>query len=826
MKNAIQNEKNEIYISDRLKQALQISLTKTVTVVEAPTGYGKSVAVREFCKGVELPVKWINILDDNPAHAWNSFCRELFRDATTVQRFAKWPFPKAGMQRDYFADAMHEVLADDKMIIVLDDYHQIINEQCIDFFDFFAREFRGKLHMLLISQKAAFPDEELLVATGKINRIGVEDLRLSKEDFYKYLSIYDLNAEADELEQLYEKSEGWISMIYVSVLSIIRGGKSDLSADMEHLIDRVAYGTCSKETQHFLSYLALVQDFTKEQADFFNNGVDSSHMLRELLENHTFFVYDSDAQIYHFHTIFKECIYHRFEKLSLSERCIRYEKMAEYMVLMKDYHQALKWYEKAGNYEGVLSTLELFETMCSTEEDEELMLRCYDNCPKSLFEDYPLCLVLFMWRFYNYGQKDKQQECQRHFEKLMSQIQLAQADKDYLWKAYYVFLHQNGFNNLATMNYYMDIIMSMPQTDELPQIDREIPRTFGIPSIFHMFYMGGQGRLMADELIRQLKRYKEVGIYSYDGMIELVEADFAYYTGNFEQAEMYCSKALRIFRSRGTVCYIISALYLNAHLAYMRGDIKEIKKSLNEMRAIVIREKSEKSRLTYTVDMCEAFFNEHIGYPPVLADWLREEYALPKGIMRQAYPYAVMIKMCVAMRDDKYVEILSAEDEILELVAEYPNNLTIGNIYLVFASAAAALSRMEQAKEYIKKAVEKTNYNPVMLYAKNAAHLVTPLQELAEENESYKPIIEACRNFIKLKKDVSHPHYEEIFPMLTKRENDIALLAVDGFTNKQIAAQLFISENTVKSSLKNIFVKLGIKSRRELLRIAQMGTQF
>lgn len=826
MKNAIQNEKHEIYLSERLKLALQTSLTKTATVVEAPTGYGKSVAVREFCKGLDIPVKWINILDDNPAHAWSSFCYELFRDATTVQRFAKWPFPKPGMQRDYFADAMHEVLKDGNLIIVLDDYHQIINDQCADFFDFFVREFRGKLHMFLISQKATFPDEELLITTGKLNKIGVEDLRLSKEDFYEYLSMYDLEVESGELERLYEKSEGWISMIYVSVLSIIRGGKSDLSADMEHLIDRVAYGTCSKETQYFLSYLALVQDFTKEQADFFNNGEDSSHMLRELLDNHTFFVYDSDTGTYHFHTIFKECLYHRFEKLSLSERCIRYEKMAEYMILTKDYHQALKWYEKAGNYEGVLSTLELFETMCSKEEDEELILRCYENCPKSLFEDYPLCLVLFMWRFYNYGQKDKQQECQRHFEKLMSQIQLAQEDKDYLWKAYYVFLHQNGFNNLATMNYYMDILMSMPKTDELPKIDKEIPRTFGIPSIFHMFYMGGQGRLMADELIRQLKRYKELGIYSYEGMIELVEAELDYYTGNFERAEMYCRKALRIFRSRGTLCYIISALYLNAHLAYMRGNIKEVKKSLNEMRTIVIREKSEKSRLTYTVDMCEAFFHEYIGYPTSLAEWIRGEYAFPKEIMYQAYPYAVMIKMDVAIRDEKYVEVLSAEDEILELVAEYPNNLTIGNIYLLFASAAAALSHSERAKDYIRKAVEKTSYAPVTLYAKYAEYLVTPFRELAEENERYKPIIEACRKFTVLQKNVRHPHYEEIFPMLTKRENDIALLAVDGFTNKQIAAQLFISENTVKSSLKNIFTKLGIKSRRELLRIAQMGTQF
>lgn len=42
--------KEGIYLSDRLKKALMASLEKTATVVEAPTGYGKTVAVREFCR--------------------------------------------------------------------------------------------------------------------------------------------------------------------------------------------------------------------------------------------------------------------------------------------------------------------------------------------------------------------------------------------------------------------------------------------------------------------------------------------------------------------------------------------------------------------------------------------------------------------------------------------------------------------------------------------------------------------------------------------------------------------------------------------------------
>lgn len=52
-------------------------------------------------------------------------------------------------------------------------------------------------------------------------------------------------------------------------------------------------------------------------------------------------------------------------------------------------------------------------------------------------------------------------------------------------------------------------------------------------------------------------------------------------------------------------------------------------------------------------------------------------------------------------------------------------------------------------------------------------------------------------------------------PVLSTREKQILGLVVMGFTNGQIAQQLFLAESTVKSHLSSAFGKLGVRSRNE-----------
>jgi len=54
--------------------------------------------------------------------------------------------------------------------------------------------------------------------------------------------------------------------------------------------------------------------------------------------------------------------------------------------------------------------------------------------------------------------------------------------------------------------------------------------------------------------------------------------------------------------------------------------------------------------------------------------------------------------------------------------------------------------------------------------------------------------------------------------LLTNRETEVVAILAQGLTNKEIAKALNVSAETVKKHLQNIFAKLGVHRRTQVLR--------
>jgi DNA-binding NarL/FixJ family response regulator len=55
---------------------------------------------------------------------------------------------------------------------------------------------------------------------------------------------------------------------------------------------------------------------------------------------------------------------------------------------------------------------------------------------------------------------------------------------------------------------------------------------------------------------------------------------------------------------------------------------------------------------------------------------------------------------------------------------------------------------------------------------------------------------------------------------LSRREEEVLRLVAEGLTNKEIARQLTVSENTVKTHVTSLFNRLGVDSRARAVAVA------
>lgn len=101
------------------------------------------------------------------------------------------------------------------------------------------------------------------------------------------------------------------------------------------------------------------------------------------------------------------------------------------------------------------------------------------------------------------------------------------------------------------------------------------------------------------------------------------------------------------------------------------------------------------------------------------------------------------------------------------------------------------------------------------------AILLTPLFTLQVERDLQNKLRAHARDMSSLNigRLQSFPEMSAL-KTLTPREREIAMLILNGDSNKEIAKKLYISENTVKAHQKNINKKMGITSKHDLLALA------
>ena len=415
-----------IFLTDKIRSQLKKIPLYPCTVIEAPMGYGKTTAVREYLKNSHRSIMWQKGFNNSVSSFWSMFCRQ-FREIDVVQaeRLLQLGFPSDSTTKEKALDLIQGVLPSGGIIWVLDDYHLIDCPETAGFIEHLLWNELPGFHIVLTARYISFIKLEEMTLKGYVNYVQKDSLELSREDIVSYYRLCGFAPEEKEMEWIYSYTEGWISALYLLMLSYQAEGAFITPSNITTLLEKTVYAPFSDEIKDLLNSICFFDTFTLEQAAHMWKKDDSEVLLAEIAGRNAFISWDARNGAYQVHKIFSEFLRGIFEKNSPEGKRRLYQRAAEWHKQTGDYVPAMEYYEFAQDFDGLLTVLQLDQGHSMHNEHRETLIGYMEACPDGLRQAHPFALLVYALCLFSYNEIERFAEVCEELSRILESGKLA-----------------------------------------------------------------------------------------------------------------------------------------------------------------------------------------------------------------------------------------------------------------------------------------------------------------------------------------------------------------------------------------------------------------
>jgi LuxR family maltose regulon positive regulatory protein len=344
-----------------LLELLRDALDCKVSVISAPTGYGKTTLLTHWLQveGAGMHFAWVSLdeQDNDPARLWRHIVEALRRVMPEDEDFGADVLVEMGAARDRFVETTLSMLINElaelphRVVLVLDDYQFVTEEDAHESVAFFVEHLPENIHLVISSRSDPPLPLARLRARGEMNEIRTEQLAFSEEEADCLLNEkMGLDIDPGDVRVLLERTEGWPAGIYLASLSL--QNKEDKHAFIESfrgsnryivgLLGEEVLAHLSEDMRQFLLRTSVLRRLTGPLCDVVAGKGDSANLLRELAHSNLFVVsLDEQDEWYRYHHLFSELLLYELKSSSPDlEPILR--------------RRASTWLEDAGFFEGAV----------------------------------------------------------------------------------------------------------------------------------------------------------------------------------------------------------------------------------------------------------------------------------------------------------------------------------------------------------------------------------------------------------------------------------------------------------------------------------------
>jgi LuxR family maltose regulon positive regulatory protein len=327
-----------------------------LTLVSAPAGFGKTTLLSAWARHQTIAnravrIAWLSLdeSDSDPVRFFAYLIAALHgadpQVGLTAQTLLEASQPVAG--EAICSSLINDVAAAPAPVaLVLDDYHLVRNQAIHQWLGFLVDHQPTQLHVIVATREDPPLPLSKLRGRGQLSEIRQADLQFTVEEAAGFFSeTMEMDLTTSEVVALHRRTEGWIAGLQLAATSL--RGRHDISQAvqsfagsnryiLDYLMDQV-FEQQAASVQDFLLKTAVLDRLTPSLCDDVIARTDSATTLLALEKSNLFLIrLDESQNWYRYHRLFAELLRHRLQVTGTRE-------------LIRSLHgRASAWFERQG----------------------------------------------------------------------------------------------------------------------------------------------------------------------------------------------------------------------------------------------------------------------------------------------------------------------------------------------------------------------------------------------------------------------------------------------------------------------------------------------
>jgi LuxR family maltose regulon positive regulatory protein len=419
----------------RLIDRLNESASRNLTLISAGAGFGKTTLLSEWVQQSKRPAAWVSLdqKDNDASRFWKYLIGAMqtifpdFGDVTLSILNSSRP----SQIELILTSLINEIsMVSNRFTLILDDFHLITESDVNEGMIFLISNQPQQMHLIISSR--ANPPWPLarLRARGEMGELRAQDLRFTPKETAQFMNdVMKLGISTDAMTVLEGRTEGWIAGLQMAAISM-RGRKNktkfiqELTGSHRFILDYLVEEVLEQqpyEIQDFLLKTSILDRLYSPLCDAVTGGDDSQAILTLLEQSNLFLIpLDDERRWYRYHHLFANLLFTRLAQTQPDLLPVLRRKASEWHEQNGSLSEAVGYALAANDIDGVARLVTRNALVMIYHDELSTPVRWLDALPIEASHSRPWLCIAHAWALAQAGKLGAVEPLLQDAEKILS----------------------------------------------------------------------------------------------------------------------------------------------------------------------------------------------------------------------------------------------------------------------------------------------------------------------------------------------------------------------------------------------------------------------